>query len=99
MGAGQMRTRKKSALAAAVLASGVVIRAATVTWDNDGAGAPAGGSGVWNTTSANWWNGTSYVAWNNATPDNADFPSVPGTLTLGTSITANTMAFEAGDYV
>src|SRR4051794_35704955 len=98
-----MRTSKRSALARAVLAGAVLgmassAHAATLTWDNDGIGTPAGGSGVWNTSSANWWNGTTYTLWSNATPDNAVFPSSAGTVTLGTSIVAGSIAFNANGY-
>ena len=50
--------------------------AATLTWGTDG----AGGTGNWNTTTTNWWDGSSNVPWTSV--DDALFTGTPGTVTL-----------------
>jgi hypothetical protein len=37
----------------------------------------SGGGGTWDTTSANWYNGTTDVVWNNANNDTAVFECAP----------------------
>ena len=61
-------------LSAAVLAAlyGGSLQAADLTWDSDpSTSGVQDGSGNWNTTSPNWFNGASNVLWSNATPDSA----------------------------
>jgi autotransporter-associated beta strand protein len=77
--------------------------AASLTWDSNGPTAPPmlNGSGTWNTSTANWWNGAANVTWNNATPDSAAFGSGTNTsawvtanvVTLGTGITVGNLLF------
>ncbi|MEP4077265.1 beta strand repeat-containing protein [Haloferula sp.] len=38
---------------------------AQLTWDPTLSGGTTGGSGTWDTTATNWWNGASNVAWDN----------------------------------
>src|SRR5262249_30271140 len=52
----------------------------------------------WNTTAANWFNGTTDVVWNNANNDTAIFAGSAGTVTLGTGITAREIGFTTGGY-
>lgn len=76
--------------------------AVTLTWDGDTSLAgQQNGSGTWDTTATNrWYNGTSYVAWNNAVPADAII-GVSGTgtsaytVTLGAPITVNSLTFGA----
>ena len=73
--------------------------AASLVWDADGvSGAPVGGSGVWNTSSALWDDGGTMTAWNNATPDSALFGGTAGTVTLAAPIIADTIAFNTAGY-
>jgi autotransporter-associated beta strand protein len=64
------------------------------------------GGGVWNLTGANWWNGSTNVAWNNATlPSVTSFGvtnGAAGSVSLGAAITVNNLAFNAtgsGNYL
>ena len=68
------RTRSAAVCAAvfAAMQSAALLKAADLTWDADpGTPGVQDGSGNWNTTTANWFNGTSNVLWSNATPDSA----------------------------
>ena len=80
-------------------------QAATFYWDADGStagnnastGANLGGSGIWSTTDANWWNtslGTPQ-AWINGS--SAVFWGTAGTVTAST-ISANSLAFRTTGY-
>jgi autotransporter-associated beta strand protein len=46
-----------------------------------------------------WFDGTNNVLWNNATPDDAVFGSTAGTVSLGESITAQTITLNSQAYV
>ncbi len=72
-----------------------------LTWDaNPGNGGTLlDGSGSWDSTTANWWNGSSDVAWTPAAT--ADFGGgVAGsyTVTLNNNVTASGLAFNSGNY-
>jgi hypothetical protein len=41
----------------------------TMTWDPNGATVGTGGPGTWDTSSAIWFNGTTFVPWTNGTLD------------------------------
>jgi len=64
--------------------------AATLTFDgNTGTTGAQDGSGNWDTTTADWWNGTTDVAWDNTTPGNAVFGAgsgAAGTISVGSGI-------------
>src|SRR5262245_64019987 len=47
--------------------------AASLQWDANGATPGSGGTGTWNTTTALWFNGSSFQNWNNAALDDAVF--------------------------
>ena len=67
------------------------------TWDASGTGAHTDGSGTWDTTSNNWWNGTASVPWANANNDVATFGTFngsAGTVTLGTGINVGGITFN-----
>jgi len=91
-------------LSAAGLISAV--HAATLTWDASGANpaAPTDGTGTWNTSAANWSNGSADLAWPNTNADVAVFGAnngAAGAITAGTVI-ANGITFNAassGTYV
>src|SRR5580765_5647172 len=73
--------------------------AANLTWDNDGnfVNGRNDGSGNWDTTSLNWYNGAINQVWNNVTGDTAIIGNggTAGTLTLTTGITAGGITFNA----
>jgi fibronectin-binding autotransporter adhesin len=72
------------------LLSGVTM-AQTLTWGTGG----AGGSGTWNTSNSNWWNGTSNTTWTSGTGRNAVFQGTSGTVSLGANnMTAGDLQFN-----
>ncbi|MFM2243591.1 MAG: hypothetical protein RLZ97_2447, partial [Verrucomicrobiota bacterium] len=74
------------------------ILAATRNWDTvagDGA-TLTGDGGTWDTTAANWNDGTTNVAWVNANRDLAVFSGTAGTVNLGSNITASGITFSSG---
>lgn len=73
-------------------------RAVPLTWDvNASTSGAQDGGGTWdNQNTANWWNGTTDVQWNNANPDSATFGAASGaagTVTLGSNITVANITF------
>jgi len=96
----------KSILAAgisAVAATPTLLHAATYTWDSTASGgAPVDGTGAWSTGTANWWNGTTDIAWTSST-DTAVFGvnnGTAGTVTVG-AVSVGAMTFNAtasGNY-
>ncbi len=71
----------------------------TLSWDpNQSNGTNLGGSGTWDTSSNDWFNGTSDVAWSNAYDPVAVFAGSAGTVTLGTGITASSLNFNTSGY-
>src|SRR6516162_5825547 len=68
--------RHLTAIAIALMGVGMVLfgqsaSAAVWTWNSSTSGSPVDGGGAWNTTSANWWNGTTDTMW--TTGSNAAF--------------------------
>src|SRR5205085_437333 len=61
-------------------------------------GTGSGGSGNWDTSSLNWFNGTTDVAWNNARNDAAVFAGATGTVSVGAGITARAVGFSTTGY-
>jgi len=94
------RSRFRLALllaAVAVLACVHARAQTTLTWDTNLPGAtshPVDGSGIWNLSSDNWWNGTADGPWTNS--DSAIFgaSTAGGTVTLGTNITVADLTFN-----
>lgn len=93
------------------IASSMPLQAATLYWDPDGnptgnntSGTGLGGTGTWDTSTANWWNLTSDVAWPNTNVDRAIFGAseaslfTPKTVTLVSGIMANQLKFERNGY-
>ncbi len=72
---------------------------AVLYWDpSHSGGTSLGGTGNWDTTSANWWNGTSDVTWNNSNGDTAVFSGTAGTATLSSGIQAGEVDFTTTGY-
>lgn len=95
------------AAAALTIASSQALAQTTLYWDggtvnipSNGNGASAGGAGTWNTTILNWDVGVApHVAWDNTAPlDTAVFGGTAGTVTLGTSISADTININTAGY-
>jgi autotransporter-associated beta strand protein len=86
------------ALLACVMASAA--NAQVYTWDGNGSTAPnpTGGSGTWDTTTANWWTGSN-VTWPTAgTNNDAVFANTAGTVTISGGVTANDLTFSTNGY-
>jgi len=103
--------RKSPAASKFILAAGIsalvaapnLIHAATYTWDSAASGgAPVDGTGAWSTGTANWWNGTTDIAWTSST-DTAVFGvnnGTAGTVTVG-AVSVGAMTFNStasGNY-
>jgi fibronectin-binding autotransporter adhesin len=84
------------------------IRASTLYWDPDavpagndtGSGAGLGGTGTWDTTALNWFDGVSSdAAWSNG-GDDAVFTGASGTVTVDAAINAQSISFPntTGSY-
>jgi fibronectin-binding autotransporter adhesin len=94
-------------LAAAAAAAGTALllqssppaQAASLSWDPAiSGGASLGGSGTWDTTTANWFSGTD-VAWPNSGTDEAIFGgTTAGTVTPGTALNVGTVTFNTDGY-
>ncbi len=74
----------------------------TLFWDpgHSLSGSGSGGSGTWDTTSANWFDGTADVVWNNANNDIAVFAGSTGGIVsaVNTGITAGGINFTTDGY-
>jgi len=70
--------------------------AATLNWGTGG----VGGAGTWSTTTSNWYNGSTNIAWPSSGTDNdAVFAGANGGIvTLGSAVTANDLTFKASNY-
>jgi fibronectin-binding autotransporter adhesin len=66
--------------------------AQTLSWGAAG----GGGTGTWDTSAANWFDGTSAGLW--VQGDSASFAGTAGTVTLGAPITIQNMAFATNGY-
>ncbi len=94
------RRRIWPAAAALFLAGSLHASATTLNWDANGTAPIDGGTGIWDTISPRWNDGTgNYFTWNNTTPDAAVFGSTAGTVTLGTGITAASLTTNVANYV
>jgi autotransporter-associated beta strand protein len=69
----------------------------TLFWDPGQSGGTAlGGAGTWDTSSPNWFNGTSDVAWTNG--NTAVFDGTAGNVTVGSGISAAGLTFNIDGY-
>lgn len=75
-----------------VLGTFASVRASSFTFDNTNTAGLQDGGGNWNTTTANWWNGSADVAWPNLNTDEAVF----GVSSTGANNTVNVSAVTAG---
>ena len=82
-----------------------MLTATPLYWDPNGAATASGGTGTWDTSTAEWRSGSptgSLVTWNNAGdangPYQAIFPGTGGTITLGASVSVVSMAFTVDGY-
>lgn len=101
-------------MAGSLLLTSGPVSAATLFWDadtstagNDAAlGTNLGGTGVWDTSTSNWWDQSNLVAWPNTAADSAifsgTFPTlglpVLNTITVSSGITANQLRFLRSGY-
>ena len=96
-------------LAASVLLLGAAsLPAAVVYWDADGtaignnssSGAGLGGSGTWNASNSNWWDGSSPsdAAFPGTGTDTAIFTGTGGIVQLGSAITVQTLTFNSDGF-
>ena len=96
-------------LAASVLLLGAAsLPAAVVYWDADGtaignnssSGAGLGGSGTWNPSNSNWWDGfsPSDAAFPGTGTDTAIFTGTGGIVQLGSAITVQTLTFNSDGF-
>jgi len=70
----------------------VVQAQAILTWGATG----GGGTGTWDTSAANWYNGSAAVPW--AQGSSAIFGGTAGTVTVGAPITVQNMTFSTNGY-
>ncbi len=106
--ANRIFARRLSVLVSATAVSFLTLKGhaqtTNLTWDpaqNANNSLPAsGGSGTWNTTLANWSNGTADVVWADTTGslDNAVFGGTAGTVTLNTSLGTSDLIFQTSGY-
>jgi fibronectin-binding autotransporter adhesin len=78
-------------VAAAALVAGAA-RAQTLTWGATG----GGGTGPWDTSTANWFDGSGPVLWTQGS--SAIFGGTAGTVTLSVPITAQDLTFDTSGY-
>lgn len=86
----------------------VAASAATYQWDPNDSASGLGGSGTWDTTTANWddtaagtndgTDATAAVTFSTVTSDAATFGGTAGTVTMGTSVTLSTTTFTTSGY-
>ena len=70
------------------------LMSAELTW---GAGG-AGGAGIWDTATSNWWTGSVNTNWNSNVPDSAIFSGTGGEVTLGGPITVGNITINTTGY-
>ena len=88
---GSCRRGALALLLAVVGCCGPVARAAVFTWN--------GGSGVWDTTTANWLDGSGSVAWPASGTDNDGlFGGTASSVTLSGDVAANELLFGTAGY-
>lgn len=96
------RTSLRALLLSAALLGSAAAKGASLYWDGASTGADAdGGSGTWNTSSANWLDAATAgnpAIWSNANPDSAFFGGLAGTVTLGEAVTTSGLTFATTGY-
>jgi len=99
LGIAKFLTLGASVASLSLLASNA--QAAAYSWDPGLTPAtPSGGDGTWDTTTANWSNGTSDLAWTDTagTSDVAAFGGTAGTVTLNSNLGALGLIFTTPAY-
>lgn len=88
-------------LSLAVLCAASSLPAATLYWDGaDSTANPDGGTGTWDTATANWDDAaTSGNAVAFSSGDDVVFGGTAGTVTVSSAITAGTVTFNAANYL
>ena len=71
----------------------------SLEWSADGVTPGGGGTGTWNTSTARWFNGTTFQNWSNAALDDAVFGGAAGTVNLGSAITAHGLIVDVTGYI
>ncbi len=96
------RLGRTTLLAAALTLGSSYAQAAILYWDGADTTADAdGGTGTWNNVATNWDSAATAGAntpWSNATPDEAIFGGVAGTVTLSGALTVNKITFNVAGY-
>jgi fibronectin-binding autotransporter adhesin len=104
----KLRISSKSVptMVACLVATLATAPAATLYWDATPGtpdGASDGGTGTWDTATANWDDGDSYELWNNGGNDTAVFAGTAGTVTIDTlddlGVTVGGLTFGAANYI
>lgn len=68
-------------------------------WDNNSSTSGAqGGTGTWNLSNTNWWNGAANQTWPNTATRRAVFASTAGTVTLGSDVVCDEAVFQTSGY-
>ncbi len=83
----------------------VNLNAATFFWDPTLASGPVGGAGTWDTSTANWFDGSGDVVWPNTAADIAVFatspfaaPPVAYAVAVSSGIVAHQLSFASSGY-
>ena len=87
-GLGKLEIARAAILFVAAILIASVTSAANFTWDSSGANpaAPVDGSGTWNTTTADWSNGTTDTAWSSGNTAVIGDGDTAGTITLAATL-------------
>ncbi len=73
--------------------------AAALTWDPSGSlSGSFGGGGSWNTSTKNWWNGTTTAAWSSGSDAWFTGPNAAGTVTVTGNLSAADLIFSEDGY-
>lgn len=90
------------AVVALTMSFASVASGASYTWDGNGSTTPnpAGGTGTWSTSIANWWDGTQNLVWPSSGTDNdAVFANTAGAVTVAAGgVTVNDLTFAVAGY-
>ena len=84
-------------VALALFALAGTVNASTVTWSPTGQN--SGGTGTWDVTDTEWFNGTVMLPWNNLAGDSASFGGTVGVITVVSPITVQDLLFTVDGYL
>ncbi len=94
------KPREGRLLACEFLEPRCLLSGVTLLWDPGHTGpasGPSGGTGTWDTTTSNWFDGTSDVAW--AAGDTAVFANTAGNVIVAGAVDAAVIQFQSGGYI